>query len=219
MRSFLLGKKTEVKDVPYDYEVEYLESTGTQYIDTGCVPTWNSGFAVSGMRTDGASRTKAFSGVNEYVYDSSGTRYQAQFQLAPNGLNYIQFRYFETYKQIMKSSVASNFHKYEVKCENGLVTGYIDGVESVDGMQSIHVGSSPTLSIYLFALNNVNGTAIDNLIGRISSFKFYKDSVLSADFIPVAKEGKGMMYDKVSGSFFENSGTGDFIAGPRKEVA
>ena len=37
----LLSAFAEGKLKPYDYEVEYLESTGTQYIDTGCTPSIN----------------------------------------------------------------------------------------------------------------------------------------------------------------------------------
>ena len=35
--------------LPYDAEVEYLESTGTQYIDTGVIADSNVGFAIDGM--------------------------------------------------------------------------------------------------------------------------------------------------------------------------
>ena len=37
-RQIAFGKAAG-KRLPYDAEVEYLESTGTQYIDTGWLPT------------------------------------------------------------------------------------------------------------------------------------------------------------------------------------
>ena len=50
---------------------------------------------------------------------------------------------------------------------------------------------------------------------RIYSFKIYDNGTLIRDMIPVKDlSGIACMYDKVSGQFFYNAGTGDFIAGP-----
>jgi hypothetical protein len=49
--------------------------------------------------------------------------------------------------------------------------------------------------------------------GRIYQFT-YSDGENHIDLIPVIdKDGVACMYDKVSGEFFYNQGTGDFIAG------
>lgn len=40
---------------------------------------------------------------------------------------------------------------------------------------------------------------------------YITDGVTTLDLIPVRKNGKGYMYDRISGELF---GTGDFIVGP-----
>ena len=41
-RPFLFSRiKQTPFEIPYDSEVEYLESSGTQWIDTGVLPTFN----------------------------------------------------------------------------------------------------------------------------------------------------------------------------------
>ena len=43
-----------------------------------------------------------------------------------------------------------------------------------------------------------------------------RNDVVLIDMIPVRKDGVGYMYDKVTGNFFGNDGTGDFVVGPDK---
>ena len=52
---------------------------------------------------------------------------------------------------------------------------------------------------------------------RLYSSKIYENGVLIQDLIPVRKDGKGYMYDRVSKKLFSNGGTGEFIIGPDKE--
>jgi len=49
---------------------------------------------------------------------------------------------------------------------------------------------------------------------KVWSYKHYRNGILIRDFIPVLdKDDVACMYDKVSGEFFYNKGTGQFIAG------
>jgi hypothetical protein len=52
---------------------------------------------------------------------------------------------------------------------------------------------------------------------RIYSSKIYEGDVLVQDLIPVRKDGKGYMYDRVSKKLFSNGGTGEFIIGADKD--
>lgn len=51
---------------------------------------------------------------------------------------------------------------------------------------------------------------------RLYYFKLTNNDVLVRDFIPVRKQLVGYLYDKVSGQLFSNQGTGRFIIGPDK---
>jgi hypothetical protein len=68
-------------------------------------------------------------------------------------------------------------------------------------------------SIFLFAQN---ATTIRPSKYKIYSSKIYEGDVLVQDLIPVKKDGKGYMYDKVSKKLFSNGGTGEFIIGADK---
>jgi hypothetical protein len=50
---------------------------------------------------------------------------------------------------------------------------------------------------------------------KINTVSIYIDNVLVRDFVPIKDpDGVPCMYDKVSGDFFYNAGTGNFTAGP-----
>ena len=71
------------------------------------------------------------------------------------------------------------------------------------------------LPLYLFSRNN-DGVSYDIGAHKIYYAKIWDDNnSLVRDFIPV-KDPSGVvcLYDKVSGNFFYNAGTGNFIAGP-----
>ena len=48
----LFGDRKMMKRLPYDAEVEYLESTGTQWIDTEIIPNSDYGFEIKFMKLD-----------------------------------------------------------------------------------------------------------------------------------------------------------------------
>lgn len=52
--------------------------------------------------------------------------------------------------------------------------------------------------------------------GKIYWFKIYDDGTLVRDYVPAQRieDGAVGLYDKVSGLFYENNGTGTFGAGP-----
>ena len=71
-------------------------------------------------------------------------------------------------------------------------------------------------TLFLFGTNR--GTIIDSALSgtRIYSFELSLGSETILDFIPVRKGTFGYMYDRVSGQFFGNEGTGYFVIGPDK---
>ena len=68
--------------------------------------------------------------------------------------------------------------------------------------------------MYLFGTNNNNSTTLQYPFkGKMFGARVYQDGVLVRNFIP-AKQGNTIgVYDKVSGTFFTNQGSGNFNAG------
>ena len=69
-------------------------------------------------------------------------------------------------------------------------------------------------SITLFARQVASGFRPSKY--KIYSSKIYEGDVLVQDLIPIRKDGKGYMYDKISKKLFSNGGTGEFIIGADK---
>lgn len=196
--SSLLGK-----GLPYDVEIEYLESSGTQYINTGYVPSTptKAECAFKGQfdnkRLFGCR--KGSMGNNQFdviLYDTSN--FGIIFRIA-NSDNY-------TFKPTQNNAY------YELSFDKAHFT--VNGVTT-----NISNGSYNTVyPLLLFGLNNGgNINPIDLCTAKMYYFKLYEGNVLILDFIPVRVGQVGYMYDKVSGQLFGNSGTGNFILGPDKQ--
>lgn len=50
--------------------------------------------------------------------------------------------------------------------------------------------------------------------GYVYHLEIHEKGVIVMDLWPCSKNGVGMFYDLVTGTFFENQGTGDFTLGP-----
>ena len=191
----LFGDRKMMKILPYDAEVEYLESTGTQYIDTGYTNSQCPYFSLDvqplitnvdsgmfGAFTDGCT-------VQQY----NGT-----------------WRWFDYGCTLTNIPVDITRTTNITKNANGwFVDGEITKTSS---------GLYGDLSLVLFGLNvnSVKSTTKPLRVNQLSLFD--KNSSLVADFIPIRKGNIGYMYDRVSGQLFGNQGTGAFIIGPDKTI-
>ncbi len=181
------------KKLPYDAEIEYLESSGNQYIDTGVVldatmtvrvlyDYIQSGF-VFGARKDTADR---YSGVTNEIggyHIRYGSKVLYRLDTNPRGTNDVV---------ISPTGVVLNGKTVSVATYGDMFfSGHCF-------LFTVNHGGSPYLGAYAF--NRIRRFSIDNII----------------DLIPVRVGQVGYMYDKVSKQLFGNSGTGDFILGPDK---
>lgn len=187
------------KKLPYDAEIEYLESSGNQYIDTGVVLDATMtvrvlydfiqyGF-VFGARNNAAVNAvdRHYSGVANEIGDQYVIRYGNEIlyrlNTIPHGTNGVV---------ISPAGVVLNGKTVSVVTYgNAFFSGHCF-------LFTINHGGSPYLGAYAF--NRIRRFSIDNII----------------DLIPVRVGQVGYMYDKVSKQLFGNSGTGDFILGPDK---
>lgn len=188
--------------LPYDAEVEYLQSDGNQYIDTGVVVTKNYVIiadcaVISGSSFPtviGALSTNGYSVV--LAYNNSGQPYT---QMSNN--------YATLYNT---SKLGSTLIHYI--CTGNSTRQYIsDGMVAVNNTFS---GNIATISLYLFARHRYDTTVGNSAKAKMSKVKMTVDGVLQRDYIPVRVGTVGYMYDKVSKQLFGNSGTGSFTLGP-----
>lgn len=200
-----------IANASFDAEIEYIEGTGTQWIDTNIKFKPTTAFETRFMEInipenpDPSNRTHI---IGTY---SGNTRYRLRriesdtlyFLYGSNGLSWGAI---SAYTDII---VDVYFSTTMLKCkkDNGnWVEKDISGAEQF-------VESPDTIT--LFHGKNISNTDT-NFEGRFYYLKIWDNDNLVADFIPVRKGTTGYMYDKVSGNLFGNSGTGDFILGNDK---
>lgn len=199
------GSRT--KTLPYDEEVEYLESTRTQYIDTGVVGS--DDLVISGkfryLKID-----SAYSNILGCRSAGGGTSNdQISFTTTSNSA-YAGWGRSENEIQVFKVNKDYDFSfKRGLLVRNGVSSTYTTG-------QFIQSG----LTIYLFCRNQAGSTA--NLsMSRIYNISISNSTSQLIDLISVRFTNElgvseGAMYDRISGKLFRNQGTGAFIVGPDK---
>ena len=179
--------------------VEYLESTGTQYIDTNYVPNSTTRiktiFEFSKVHT---SHSWIFGARKGYLDD--------EFSMAwHTGANEF-YDAFDTNLQYMSSCKANALYNID---KNRNVT-------TIDGITKTNTNSTfeCSRSMFLFSLGTNTGP-YGNVSGKMRSTKIYDNDVLVRDYVPVLDENNvACFYDKVTKTYFYNQGTGSFNAGP-----
>lgn len=178
----------------YKCRVEYLESTGTQYIDTG--------YAIN-TATDEIEINFQIISTTVYQWLMGEHDNGARFGIGVgDGTNKRNIAYGSNTYKVNDTQVYNNRHTL-IANSNGI---YLDGTQ-VHGFESF----SSTSTIYLFALN-LSGAS--KASGKIWNYKHKRNGALIRDFIPVLDDsGRPAMYDQVSSQLFYNQGTGEFNYG------
>ena len=186
--------------------VEYLESTGTQYIDTGIiVGTGNFYASFDAMWIDGTGYG--------FVHVGSGTGSAGQgvtFGVLSNNNGYkwsvpLPGSSFGHFGVAVHDKVHFNWN---IAGNTSTVTGY----ESDTKTSANHFGSN--VSWRSFPVRLFSSGASTGLKVRIYNMTIKLDDVLVRDFVPVIdRNGTPCMYDRISHTCFYNAGTGQFTTG------
>lgn len=194
-RAMMAAKKSRL---PSAYqEVEYLDSSGTQYIDTG--ETYIYGYKVNIEILDRQYNSdRGYLGWWNNLSQNNIQTYRGNLIIArgTNNANYL--------------SISEIF--------NGEII--VDGLNISASDYSYSANVIPPdvdISFTLFGYNRISGEV--NCLGksRIRSAIFFNENHNTThNFIPCYRRGdnKPGMYDIVSNTFYTNAGTGEFTVGP-----
>lgn len=180
-------------------KVNYIESTGTQYIDTGVKPSNSTKVDIKFM----------YNSLNGFVYgsrtSSSGSDAH-EFIINASGLVFPQF-------DGQHNEVSSSYNKIgeEYILSNSQSGAYING----NLIKSYNTATfSSKHSMFLFGLNQNGTVEYRKFIGRLYYCKIYNGDTLVRDFVPVI-DGSNIacLYDKVEKKCYYNVGTGTFSYG------
>lgn len=207
--------------LPYDAEVEYLESTGTQWIDTGVQPTADVGIMLDLDVTYAPNDLGGICGATSTDLFARGRSYSLYAGRSDNEKITVYDYCFGTTVRFRNHVIpygVRTLHSLNWMKDNQCnVAGFIDGWQ-LDSP----VGFVP-YNITIMHLN-VADNASDNrfyIKGKLYGAKLSLGTTVIQDMIPVRftnelGQSEGAMYDRVSGQLFRNQGTGAFIVGPDK---
>lgn len=194
-------------NLPFEYqEVEYIESTGTQYIDTGIIPNQNTGFDITFLSNNKISSSSAEYGCILGSRKSSQVNELQLTSFIPADSGYQGSLSFGT--SLTVNAGISVGEKNSVSLRNQF---YSNGNNVQHNFDTTF--ASP-VNLYVFALNN-GGKAAQHGKLKLYNLKLYKGNTLIRDFIPCYRKSDGVigLYDLVYNQFYTNSGTGDFKKG------
>lgn len=222
----MLGARTSAwagKALPYDAEVEYLEASGTQFIDTLYHCSNRSVFECDFMFLRSSGSSTIFGSRVRFNGQVDGPACPA-FWINSSGNLAVNYGYESWYDSQWRTKEINDvmFHKLKLS-ENKY--SYVDGIEFVNAYSS-EVFVSP-VSTGIFRQKFIDGFDIGEnrpLSGRLKSFRVSEDDVAILDLVSVRFTNslgvsEGAMYDRVSGQLFRNAGTGAFIIGSDKVSA
>lgn len=208
---YYLAKKSEGR-LPSEYQqIEYIESTGTQYIDTGINP-------ISSTRID---IDFAYVGAGSYagwapIFGAMSVINNVQEQYAV----FINNRSLKLTTNYSSRDIGDNStvyieanKKYNLKNNQGLF--YINDILESSISVSNTLSNNTRFPVYLFDLN-FNGSRMNRGTKmKLYSCKFYDGDTLIRNYIPCYRKSDNEigLYDLVSNTFFTNAGTGEFIPG------
>ena len=199
----LFGDRKMVRTLPYLRRVAYLESHGTEYIDTGVVPEIGCEIECEYFYTGYVANSNA-----QALFSAGTGTYQLIALGAFDVVHGFWFKYFSTghAKSLTYYPTTGEWYRIFV---DAIGVATVGGSSIVSSAEYELDGIDKTL--YLLARRDKTSF----MKGRIRSFSFSsKTGNKLLDLIPVLDlSGRPAMYDKVSGQFFYNQGTGEFAWG------
>ncbi len=191
---------------PYKYELAYIESTGTQYIDTGVNADSDLGIEYKYQLSTLTNEALRFGAI--WTDGSSVRRHHTSLVTSSGGNGYYVGK--SNYIAICNADTTQT-HTYILDAITQ--KSYMDGVECsmLYPSQTTFEPFDCEMNYWLFARNSNDASIISYASIKIYSFKMYNRDTLVRDYIPVLDfNNTPAMYDKVSGQLFYNQGTGQF---------
>ncbi len=233
---------TTAEDVlPDDYKaVDFIESDGTQYIDTEYM--WNYYTRIvcdmsapqqaTGSQADGMNSRAAFGSYNGYfgAYDNDFTEttvMNQQYTFYLSWWNTLSVTRYTRYGFGDWDSYAKERNDFPygqrvtIDCyvadntTTAMVTPYGQQSGGLEYRTNFDVGgewASATCPFYIFAAN-ANGKASNYSVMRLYGFKIYEGETLMRDYVPCKKpDGTAGLWDKVRGAFVSSPVGNAFLA-------
>ena len=175
-------------------QLDYIETTGTQYVDTGFTPNQDSRAIVEFLRTGGRD-----------IYGSRSSTSSRQFSL-------------RVISNVWQPGYGSNLGSTDMAADTGIwhTADQNKNVFSIDGATAKEFEytefTTPTTFI-LGGINAYNGGIYEGT-ARFRSCRLYDNGTLVRNLVAARiRDGSVGMYDTLNNVFYGNYGDGELIAG------
>ena len=179
------------------YQLDYIQSSGTQYINTGINASTVYGFELDFSTTD----------------ISVGKRYFGQFTGSSNNI------YVGITSSYTSGAVSSGSNKKGISLTSDVrtVIKWVNNTVYQDNsnLGSLNKSNSASTPVHIFRANYTD-SGISSM--KLYSLKLYdSNGNISAYYVPCERKSDGVygVYDCINSSFKTNSGSGSFIPGSR----
>lgn len=174
-------------------QLEYIESTGKQYIDTLIKPNQDTRVYIEYSIT--------FPSESSYVFGAN------------NGENYVEMVSLPGGEKVQIFYGASNY-SLPFNISKKVIADYNKNSVSVNGLPYIFSKKNFSIDSNLFLFSTNSGTA-NGARMRLYFCSIYSRNTLRAMFVPYKDSNNVVgLYDIVTNKVFVNKGTDSFIAGP-----
>lgn len=219
--SYLLGKNAGGSILPSIYQqIEYIETTGTQYIDTDKLSTPQTKIEFTylskkeidesyqnlfGTQYDAAHR-------RTYALITSKNNLQVGFNVSENSSYFMTTTgSFATSSSdenlIVVESNTKNHYVYDVPNKSMSFNDYTCTTTDILDLQGSYK------SLLIFQRNANSGIPTVNFAkGKLYDFKWYENDEIVMDLVPCIRkiDNKRGLYDIIGNRFYGNAGSGEF---------
>lgn len=198
-------------NIPKAYqEVEYIESDGTQYINTGIVVN-NSNFKHMHLIID-----EDIDGGSSWMLNGSSDNANNAIYVGVHDKTFYYGIGNDKSTSITYNSDTPDRCIYDLDVKNAIYS--VKNVQSgneivrVNTVENENKFDSVGLPIWLMGYSGEN----IKHIGKIYSAQIYIDDIIARNLIPCYRKSDGEtgMFDTVTEQFYTNQGTGEFLKGP-----
>ncbi len=212
----LLFAVPAVADLPAGYtELQYIESDGRQYIDTGVTQTDTVGIKIV---IDDTSKNSPQAGTAAYFIGTQTSGSYMGYFTRNNSAGWAAVWAWNG-ENILGYNIQSTYSTVYINYKNDRRYVYNNGTRDYIGVSSLPTLASGGNSLYLFAIHMRTNVPAYYGAGNIYSVELTEGTEVVRNLIP-AKNSSGVvgMYDTVNNEFYTNQGTGTFTAGPEVQI-
>ena len=191
---------TPGKVLPAGYtKLQYIQSTGTQWIDTGFKPNQNTRIKMD-------CNVIGFNAVDAFLFGARISSGNTAFCLAADDAN---TQWFALYGNAVLNPTGTCTGKHSIDFNQNVLT--------LDGENFTFEKATFQSSYNLLLFATITNGSVDSQRGKMAvySCQLYDNGTLIRDYVP-CKNPSGVvgLYDLTGEQFYGNSGTGVFYAGP-----